>query len=479
VRYGVGADSETGRLRTVLVHRPGPELKRITPRTRHLLESGALPWVARAQQEHDILTGMLRDHHAEVVYLAGLLPDVLEYSAARDEAISSVLASCELGPELGGVVQAFLDSLSPRDLARVLVAGLTPYELRAGRGLVYDLLGPHDFVIEPLPNLVFGKDASTWIGDQAVVGALPGHRRREGDLLAVIYGHHPRFAGLPPVYRSPCAPLDGGDVLTLGPGVVAIGVGSRTTAAGAESLARYLLDRGVADSVLVVPLDPADGGQAGLAGLAGTAGTAGTGRPAGHLDTTCTVLDHGVVLMMPALAFTLSALTITSQRGEATVARPRPFVDAAARALGVERLTVIHTGVDSRGSGGQWDNAGNVLALGDRVIVSDERNGATNARLTEAGFTLITVPNGEFGAARGGPRSMCVALSRDSTRPATPATPANPANLANPVADRRQPAPRTRDRTLALTIARADSPPERVAAPLPEQAEPSLASRSS
>src|SRR5262249_6246183 len=157
--------SEHGRLRTVLMHRPGLELKRITPRTRHLLQFDGLPWPARAQQEHDTLTQALRTRGVEVIYLTELLQDIFEYQSARDESITAVLASSELGDELSAAVGRHLTALSPEDLASALVAGLTTDELRAGRGLVYDLLTPHDFVLEPLPNLVFSRDASAWVDD--------------------------------------------------------------------------------------------------------------------------------------------------------------------------------------------------------------------------------------------------------------------------------------------------------------------------
>ena len=189
VSNSIGTDSEVGCLRTVLVHRPGPELRRITPRTRESLQFDGVPWVARAQQEHDALAEVLRGRGTEVLYLTELLQDVLEYQSARDESIGSVLAAAGLGDELGMAVRQYLESLAPEDLAAVLIAGLTPGEFRTGRGLVYELLGPHDFILEPLPNLVFSRDSSVWIGDQAVITSLPGPRRRETELLAAIYGH--------------------------------------------------------------------------------------------------------------------------------------------------------------------------------------------------------------------------------------------------------------------------------------------------
>ncbi len=419
MRHSIGTDSEVGCLRSVIMHRPGPELRRITPRTQHLLRWGgpprALPWVDRAQREHDQLADVLRTLGTEVIYFTGLLQDVLEYQTARDKAVESALASCDLGDELALILRHHLVGLSPEDLAAALIAGLTPTEVRTGHGLVYDLVDPHDFVIDPLPNLAFSADAGAWVGDQAVVAALPGSRRRESDLLAVIYEHHPRFAGLAPPYRPRSASLDGGDLLLLGPGVVAVGVGVRSTSASAELLAGHLLQSGAAQAVLAVPMNRRGGGDGGASAVDST-----------HLDAVCTVLDDGVVLMAPSLAFTLTALTITARpgkgvgagtgghAGELRVSRPRPFLEAAARALEIDQLRVIDTGVvAATRPTAHWDDGGNALAVGGRTLVCDERNLETNSRLAAAGFEVITVPCGELGGIRGGPRCLCAPLSRD------------------------------------------------------------------
>jgi arginine deiminase len=415
VSRGIGADSEVGRLRTVLMHRPGRELSRITPRTRDLLQLPALPWTAKAQQDHDQLTEVLRNHGIDVIYLTGLLQDVLEYGAAREEATASVLGDAELGGDLALAVRQHLDSLVPEDLALALTAGLTTDELRTGRGLVYDLLDPRDFVIEPLPNLVFTRDSSSWIGDQVIAGTLRKPRRRESDLHAVIYAHHPMFTGLAKPARIVGSPLDGGDVLLLGPGVVAVGVGAHTAAASAELLAGHLLAAGKANCVLAVPMTKPGGNS--------------------NLDLVCTVLGPGQVLMAPALAFTLTALTITGRSGELTISRPQPFLEAAARALDLDQVTMIGTGIES----GQWDDGANALVIGDGEIICDERNSETNARLADAGFKVVTAPHGELGTIRGGPRAMCVPLIRDPARPQADVSGSNehtipPAAVSNPAA---------------------------------------------
>ena len=383
--YTHGVDSEVGTLRSVLVHRPGPELKRLTARTRDRLLLTRQPWVGGAQQEHDRLTQALRDQGVEVLYVTELLQDTLEYQAARAAAIAAVTGAAAMGDELAGQVAERLGGLGPEDLARVLIAGLAAEDLPGGRGLAYQLLRRADFVIDPLPDLVFTRDCGFWVGDRPGVASLAApHRRREADLLALIYGHHPRFRGSKPLYGPQLEPLDGGDVLLLAPGVLAIGVGQRTTAAGAERLARHAFDAGLAHTVLAIPLDQPAG--------------------AGYLDTLCTVIDAGAVLMHPATAFTLTAHTMTAHPAGTRVSRPQPFLEAAARALGIERLNVIDAGPD---------DGGNALALGPRLVLCHERSTEVIGRLEAAGVTVIAVPGSELASSRGGPRCMACPVSRD------------------------------------------------------------------
>lgn len=415
--YTHGADSEAGRLRTVLVHRPGAELKRISPRSRGRLLFDRLPWVARAQQEHDAFTQILRDHGVEVLYVTELLQDALEYALARDAAIGSALDDRWLGDDLRAAVGEHLGALDSETLAQALIAGITPGELSAGHGVVYELLDRHDFVLDPLPNLLFTRDSSVWIGDRVVVSSL-GARGREARLLAVLYAHHPRFAGTKMLYGPDLEPITGGDIVLLAPGVIAVGVSEQTTPAGVERLARQAFLAGLAHTVLAVPIHR-------------------TG--AAHLDTICTVIDGGVIVMHPALAYTLTVHTITPRGDGLRVSRPQPFMAAAAQAMGIDRLTVIDTGLDpvtaprgqwdgSQWDGGQWEDGGNALSLGRGLAVCDERNVETNSRLTAAGVQVIPVPASELGGGRGGPRCLSCAVTRDpAAEPAEPAGPETPA----------------------------------------------------
>lgn len=395
-----GVDSEIGKLKTVLMHRPGLELQRITPRHSGSLLLRTMPWVSKAREEHDILCERLRDRGVEVLYFTELLQDALEYQPARDQAIGLALADGGLGDELRGQLRGYLTDLPPEQLAGVLIAGLTPDELKVGHGVVFELLDRHDFVLDPLPNLVITKDSSFWIGDHVGVGSLSSERRREADLATVIYRHHPRFGPARWIYHPGLEHLDGGDVLLLAAGVVAIGVGQLTTAAGAERLARRLFDAGVAHTVLAVPTR-----QHGAAG---------------QLDTLCTVIDVDSVVMHPAIAYALTAHTISPREDGLQVSRPQPFLEAAAQAMGIDRLRVIDSGTEPAwGQSGRWDDGGNVLAIAPRLAVSHERNSETNSRLESAGVEVIEVPGSELGSLRGGPRCMTCPIERNpAPRPA-------------------------------------------------------------
>ncbi|MDQ6648695.1 MAG: arginine deiminase [Actinomycetota bacterium] len=398
---GPRVDSEVGRLRTVLLHRPGAELKRLTPRNTASLLFDAIPWVGRAQEEHDAFAAALTGRGVEVLYLSTLLAEALASDTARTLAVGAVLAEPRLGETLRATVRAYLSDLAPAELAGALIAGLAHEELPAGEGVVYRLMDRHDFVVEPLPNLLFTRDSSVWVADRVAVTSpsMPA-RRRETTLTEVIYRFHPRFAGIERLYGPGEAWFEGGDVLVLGGGVVAVGVGQRTTAAGVETFARRALATGVAGTVLAVPI--------------------AQDRATMHLDTVCTMVDRDAVVMYPAVADSLSAYVVTLRTPGAPedglrVAGPEPFLVAAAKAMGIDTLRVIDTGLDPvTAEREQWDDGNNTLALAPRLAVAYERNTETNARLEHAGIEVVPISGSELGSGRGGPRCMSCPIVRDS-----------------------------------------------------------------
>lgn len=398
-----GVSSEVGRLRTVLLHRPGAELRRLTPRNNDELLFDGVPWVARAQEEHDAFAAALTERGVEVLHLDRLLAEVMAVPEARAEVITAAVDDPRLGATLRHATTAHLDGLAPADLAQALIAGVAHDELRGGRGLAYQLMGRGEFVVPPLPNLMFTRDSSVWVGGQVAVTSLAMPARdRESALTAALYTHHPRFAGTEQLYGPHLEHLEGGDVLLLSPGVVAVGVGERTTAGGAERLARRVFARGLAHTVLVVPIAQE--------------------RATMHLDTIATMVDVDAMVMYPAVADSLQAWTVTAgdeppddaDTTELSVRGPQPFLEAAAAAMGIDRLRVIDTGLDPvTAEREQWDDGNNTLALAPRLAVAYERNTVTNAALEAAGIEVLAIAGSELGSGRGGPRCMSCPVLRD------------------------------------------------------------------
>jgi arginine deiminase len=400
----LGADSEVGALGTVVLHRPGPELKRLTPRNNDSLLFDGIPWVSRAQDEHDAFAAALRERDAEVLYLLDLLVETLDDPAARGLAVDSVTSSLRIGDTVRGYLRDALGAQSPAELAASLTAGIRNDELRLEHSLVSSLLAHDDFLIDPLPNLLFTRDSSVWLRDRVAITslAMPA-RERETRLTDLVYTFHPRFAGVPRMHGGQLEHVEGGDVLQLGAGVVALGVGERTTPAGAESFARQLFAHGLAHTVLAVPIAQE--------------------RATMHLDTVVTMVDVDKVVMYSNVASTLAAFTITAIEAPPDgspadvvldVAAPRPFLRAAADAMGIEELHRIDTGLDPvTAEREQWDDGNNTLAVAPRVAVAYERNVETNERLQKAGIDVIAISGSELGSGRGGPRCMSCPVSRE------------------------------------------------------------------
>ena len=311
----------------------------------------------------------------------------------RHEVVQRAVAPTLVGPTLARSLRSWLLDLPSDELAQHLIAGLTHDELPASEGVVARLAGPAEFVVPPLPNVLFTRDSSVWVDDMVAVTSpsMPA-RQREASLTRAIWTHHPRFSDAQLLYGGSRdeAWFEGGDVLLLAPGVVAVGVGQRTTPAGVEAFAQRAFDAGVARTVLAVPIAQE--------------------RATMHLDTICTMVDRDAVVMFPAVADTLAAWTITPDGIEG----PSPFLVAAAKAMELDELRVVDTGLDPvTAEREQWDDGNNTLALAPGLVVAYERNVVTNHALEAAGIEVVRIAGSELGSGRGGPRCMSCPIERD------------------------------------------------------------------
>jgi arginine deiminase len=391
---GGGVESEVGVLRRVLVHRPGRELARLTPSNKEKLLFDEVPWLERAQEEHDAFTGALQQRGVEVLDLRDLLVDVLGIASVRGDLIGAAVSRSRLERAMSEPLVKWLNAAEPGELADVLVGGVTIGELPfAPRCLLGHIADRGEFVIPPLPNHLFTRDTSAWIGGRPHMGEMAlAPRRREVAHIDAIYRHHPRFRHGPAPFAAPVS-LEGGDVLVLAPGRVLVGVSERTTPAAVEQLALELTERDAAAELLVVAVPPQ--------------------RATMHLDTVLTMVDGDAFTVYPDVAQTTAVFRVRRAGRGLHIASAGDLRTGLAAALDLPDVRLLPTGGDDHARDReQWDDANNVLAIAPGVVVAYDRNVATNERLHAAGVEVLTTPGSELGRGRGGPRCLSCPLER-------------------------------------------------------------------
>lgn len=407
---GLQIYSEIGKLRKVLLHRPGEEIENLTPDLMQRLLFDDIPYLKVAREEHDAFAKVFIDNGVEVCYLEDLIAETLLSPSLREVFIEEFISEAGLKnplrvEQIKDYYKSFPDN---KAMIEKMMSGIRREELKpTGLRSLSDLVEMnYPFVVDPMPNLYFTRDPFATIGNGVSLNKMRTvTRSRETLFSKYIFKYHPdyKMLDIPFWYdREMRNAIEGGDILVLSDKVIAIGISERTDADAIEILARNIFSDGQPfETILAFDIPKV--------------------RAFMHLDTVFTMVDHGVFTIHPEIEgpLTVYSLKRSDRKGEYRIEREYQTLETIlSKYLGITSTKLIRCGGKRGIDAGreQWNDGSNTLAIAPGEVVVYSRNHVTNKLLEEEGIILHEIPSSELSRGRGGPRCMSMPLYRDPVK---------------------------------------------------------------
>lgn len=397
--------SEIGRLKKVLVHRPGKELENLMPDYLDRLLFDDIPFLEEAQNEHDNFAKVLRDNGVEVLYLEELVAESIDHADVKEQFINEWILEAGIDSEnVKEIIKEKLLSMDTFDMVLKSMEGFKKSEIdTANFDSLADLMETdYPFLVDPMPNLYFTRDPFATMGNGVTVNHMYSDTRNRETLYGhYIFNYHPEYGGdnVPRFYnRHEDTRIEGGDELVLSKDVLAVGISERTDSRSIEKLAKRVFEAGEFKEVLAFLI--------------------GEHRKFMHLDTVFTMIDYDKFTIHPEIEAGLRVVSLTQgEDGQVKLEEKdsKQLDKVLAEALGIDSVTLIPCagGDIVAAAREQWNDGSNTLTIAPGEVVVYERNTITNALLEEAGIKLHKVKGSELVRGRGGPRCMSMPFYRE------------------------------------------------------------------
>jgi len=406
----INVKSEIGKLKTVLLHRPGKEVENLTPDTMERLLFDDIPYIKHIQQEHDFFAKTLQDEGIETLFLEKLAVESLVNEEVRTNFIDRMVRESSIVDGNAPIVSEYLHSKSNEDLVRTLMQGIRKEEVDLPKKTALEMadqLDHYPFITDPMPNLYFTRDPFASIGSGVTVNKMKFRaRRRESLFLETIFNNHERFAGKVDFWlnRLEGDHIEGGDELVLSDKVLAIGISQRTSAASIKLLAERLFAKNSGFEKVLAIVIP-------------------NNRAMMHLDTVFTMVDHDKFTVHPAIMTSQGHMDVyvvekANNEDGMKITLENDIQEVLKKSLGLSELALILTGdgdpiVAPRE---QWNDGSNTLAIAPGVVVTYDRNYVSNEILRSYGIRVLEIHSGELSRGRGGPRCMSQPIWREDLK---------------------------------------------------------------